>query len=234
MPWLYFVPVLAPIGLYSWLALRWAIVQFQREEVLFREAERLDLRLWLRQLFRDKEPTPTTGQAFFCFGLILGLRWLSLGLGAAPVADRAHRHQPAGVRGRAAAVHGAAAEHAAAARAWRCAGRAWRELALAAVLAVLLLPPLAGLAADGVRRVPAPARAARRPAAAACRRCGAASTDGLRRAELAAATSSPSRVLPAVCEELAFRGFILTGLQQALPAADGRPARAASCSPCFT
>ena len=54
-------------SLYSCLALRWAIEQFQREEVLFREAERLDLILWLRRLFRDKEATPTTGQAFFCF-----------------------------------------------------------------------------------------------------------------------------------------------------------------------
>ena len=42
-PWLYFIPVLAPMVIYSWLALRWAIEQFQREEVLFREAERLDL-----------------------------------------------------------------------------------------------------------------------------------------------------------------------------------------------
>ena len=39
--WGYFVPVLAPMVVYSWLALRWAIEQFQREEVLFREAERL-------------------------------------------------------------------------------------------------------------------------------------------------------------------------------------------------
>ena len=42
IPWVYFIPVLAPIGLYSWLALRWAIEQFNREDVLFREAERLD------------------------------------------------------------------------------------------------------------------------------------------------------------------------------------------------
>src|SRR5207253_10034996 len=35
--WLYFVPVLVPMMVYSWLALRWAIGQFQREEVLFRE-----------------------------------------------------------------------------------------------------------------------------------------------------------------------------------------------------
>ena len=68
VPWLYFVPVLAPIVLYSWLALRWAIEQFKREEVLFREAERLDMGLWLRRLFREKEATPSTAMAFFCFG----------------------------------------------------------------------------------------------------------------------------------------------------------------------
>jgi sodium transport system permease protein len=80
-PWFYFVSVMAPIGLYSWLALRWAIDQFQREEVLFREAERLDIGLWLRRLFREKESRPTTGQALFCFGLLLLLRWFSASLG---------------------------------------------------------------------------------------------------------------------------------------------------------
>jgi sodium transport system permease protein len=82
VPWGYFLPVLAPIVLYGWLALRWAVMQFQREEVLFREAERLDLGLWLKRLFREKEPLPSAGQALFCFGLIVGLRWLSLGLGS--------------------------------------------------------------------------------------------------------------------------------------------------------
>lgn len=78
---IYFIPVLAPMVLYSWLALRWAIEQFQREEVLFREAERLDLRLWFRRLFREKEPFPSAGQVLFCFGLILALRWLSFNIG---------------------------------------------------------------------------------------------------------------------------------------------------------
>src|SRR5262249_58531792 len=32
-PWFYFLPVLAPVVLYSWLSLRWAIDQFHREEV---------------------------------------------------------------------------------------------------------------------------------------------------------------------------------------------------------
>src|SRR5262249_26224326 len=76
----YFVPVLGPMLIYSWLALRWAIGQFQREEVLFREAERLDLGLWLRRLFREKEDLPTLGEALFCFGLVVGLGALSLGV----------------------------------------------------------------------------------------------------------------------------------------------------------
>jgi sodium transport system permease protein len=69
----FFVPVLLPMVIYSWLALRWAIEQFQREEVLFREAEQLDLRLWVRNLFRDKEPLPSAGMAFFCFGVVVVL-----------------------------------------------------------------------------------------------------------------------------------------------------------------
>jgi sodium transport system permease protein len=85
----YFVPVLAPMVLYGWLALRWAVLQFQREEVLFREAERLDLGLWLQRLFREKEPTPSTGEGVFCFLLILVLRWLALGVGTGlPLAVR--------------------------------------------------------------------------------------------------------------------------------------------------
>jgi len=67
--------------IYSWLALRWAIGQFQREEVLFREAERLDVGLWLRKLLRDKEALPSAGEAIFCFVLILALRWISFGVG---------------------------------------------------------------------------------------------------------------------------------------------------------
>ncbi|HLJ91809.1 MAG TPA: ABC transporter permease subunit/CPBP intramembrane protease [Gemmataceae bacterium] len=76
VPWLYFVPVLVPMALYSWLALRWAIEQFKREEVLFREAERLEIKLWLRRLFREKEALPSSGQALFCFALIIALRWI--------------------------------------------------------------------------------------------------------------------------------------------------------------
>ncbi len=82
LPWLYFAGVLAPIGLYSWLALRWAIEQFKREDVLFREAERMEWGLWFRRLFAEKEALPTAAQAFFAATLLLVFRWFSIGWGS--------------------------------------------------------------------------------------------------------------------------------------------------------
>jgi sodium transport system permease protein len=82
VPWLYLAPVLIPLAAYCYLALHWAIVQFSREEVLFREAERLDLRLWLARLFREKGPLPTPGMALACFLALLLLRWVLSAYGA--------------------------------------------------------------------------------------------------------------------------------------------------------
>jgi sodium transport system permease protein len=84
----YFLPVMIPTVLYAAVALRWAIDQFQREEVLFRESERVNPADWLRHLVRDRQPRPTAGQATFCFALILTASWFLLqymafqGLGA--------------------------------------------------------------------------------------------------------------------------------------------------------
>ena len=76
--WRFFLPVLVPTVVYGAVALRWAIDQFQREDVLFREAERFDIRSWVRHLLRDKEPTPNGGEALFCFALMLTLAWFLL------------------------------------------------------------------------------------------------------------------------------------------------------------
>jgi sodium transport system permease protein len=73
----YAIPVLATSIGYSLIALWWAIDQFQREDVLFREAERFELRLWLRHLARDKEPVPTFTHAVFCFVTIMMLQFIS-------------------------------------------------------------------------------------------------------------------------------------------------------------
>jgi sodium transport system permease protein len=56
---LYFVPVLGSLGCCVALAVWWAVAQFHRESVLFREADRPDFGTWLRTAFR---PRPRAAQ----------------------------------------------------------------------------------------------------------------------------------------------------------------------------
>jgi sodium transport system permease protein len=74
----YFLPVLVPTLVYAAVALRWAVDQFQRESVLFREAEQINLYSWFRHVVRDREPTPTGGETLLCFALILTANWFLL------------------------------------------------------------------------------------------------------------------------------------------------------------
>jgi sodium transport system permease protein len=78
LAWRFFLPVLIPTLVYAAVALRWAVDQFQRESVLFREAEHFSLSAWLRHTIRDREPTPTGGEATLCFALILTVSWFFL------------------------------------------------------------------------------------------------------------------------------------------------------------
>jgi sodium transport system permease protein len=203
--WYYFLPVLAPVMLYSWLALRWGIDQFHREEVLFREAERLDLRLWLRRLFREKEPLPTAGQALFCFGLLLGLLWLSAGLGQQlPLLAR---------RGIVLAAFVAAPPLFMALLLTR---RPRLSLALAPpalgyLLVALLLLPLADLATDLITRLPAFAGLVLDRQQLVRSAFGLDSAPGQ---PLAWGLVAVLALVSAASKELAFRGLILTGLRQ--------------------
>ena len=71
------VPVVGVTAACCLLAIRWAVDQFNNESVLFRESERLDLGRWLRHLVRDREDTPTAGEAIFCGVLILVIRFFA-------------------------------------------------------------------------------------------------------------------------------------------------------------
>ncbi|MEO2028839.1 MAG: ABC transporter permease subunit/CPBP intramembrane protease [Fuerstiella sp.] len=74
----YAIPVmLSSIG-YSALALWWSIDLYNSENVLFREAEKFDVRSWMRSLNRDKEPVPAAPEAIFCFILILFLQFVAM------------------------------------------------------------------------------------------------------------------------------------------------------------
>jgi sodium transport system permease protein len=74
----YAVPVLISSVGYSVLALWWAIELYNSEDVLFREAEKLDLRMWFRQMLRTKDAVPAFPEAIFCFILILMLQYFSI------------------------------------------------------------------------------------------------------------------------------------------------------------
>ncbi|QDU78721.1 ABC-2 family transporter protein [Polystyrenella longa] len=77
---IYVIPVLITSTGYSLLALWWAIDQFCREDVLFREAERFNLGLWIKQLLREKQATPTFPEAGLCFLLIMFLQFATMNL----------------------------------------------------------------------------------------------------------------------------------------------------------
>ncbi len=77
-PLVYGIPVLATSIAYSLAGLWWAITMFNREDVLFREAERFDVRVWVRHLLRDKEPTPSFAEAVLCAVLIMLLQFVAL------------------------------------------------------------------------------------------------------------------------------------------------------------
>jgi sodium transport system permease protein len=74
----YAIPVLVSSLGYSMLAIWWAIELYNSETVLFREAEKFELRLWLRQLMRTKDAVPVVPEAGFCFILILLLQFVAM------------------------------------------------------------------------------------------------------------------------------------------------------------
>jgi sodium transport system permease protein len=65
------IPVVGVTAVCCLLAIRWAVDQFNNESVLFRESERFGLGIWIRHLVRDREDTPTVGEALLCGVLLL-------------------------------------------------------------------------------------------------------------------------------------------------------------------
>lgn len=53
------------------LSLRWAIRQFESESVMFAESERWNLRTWMHQLWRDRQETASPAEAVLCGVAIL-------------------------------------------------------------------------------------------------------------------------------------------------------------------
>ncbi len=202
--WRFFLPVLVPTVLYGAIALRWAVDQFHREDVLFREAERFNLRFWVRHLLRDKEPTPNGGEALFCFALMISLAWFLMqymalsGLATSLKATAAGQIAFILMPPVAMAVLFTSSPR----RTLRLRWPHWSYLALALGL-VLTLNPLVMELGDFVSRL-FPLTAHLKEAIA--RLMGEAPSVGVAVILFA--------LIPAVCEEFAFRGFILSGLER--------------------
>ena len=71
-----YIPLVVVVTLgCCWMAIRWATEQFNSESVLFRESERWGVGMWLKHLLRDREATPSFSEAMFCGVLILLIRF---------------------------------------------------------------------------------------------------------------------------------------------------------------
>lgn len=73
----YSLPVVGVTVVCCLLAIRWAVDQFNNESVLFRESERFGIGLWVRHLVRDREDLPTAGEALLCGILLLVIRFFA-------------------------------------------------------------------------------------------------------------------------------------------------------------
>ena len=68
-------PVVAVTLVCCWLSARWAVHQFNNESVLFRSGEKFGVGLWLRHLVRDRGPMPSFSEAILCGVIILMIKF---------------------------------------------------------------------------------------------------------------------------------------------------------------
>ena len=200
--WTYFPVVLISTIVYGAMALRWAVGQFRTEEVLFREAERFDLGSWLRHLVRDRGPLPSGGMAIACFLVIITMSWYTSMLltGSDPLAALAIG-QVVFILGPPVVM--ALAFTSAPLKTLRLRWPGWGPIALGAALAVTLNPLSSELQPLVLHYFPIP--------------------DAIAQAVAMVQAAIPNvgtalllfALLPAICEEFAFRGFILSGLDMA-------------------
>ncbi len=67
-----FAPMVVLVtGTCCWLATRWAIRQFESESVLFRETDRFDMTAWLQHLWRDRSDVASPNMSALCAAIVL-------------------------------------------------------------------------------------------------------------------------------------------------------------------
>ncbi len=197
-------PVIAVTLACCLLAIRWAVEQINSESVLFRESERLDMGLWVRHLVHDRQAVPSVGEAVFCGLVILVVRFFLSFAGAMPDSPRAFAVNVL-VTQLAVVLFPALVMTLLLTRSPRrtllLRQAHWAAIPAAIVLAVLLHPAVMQLRTIISQLYPMSAETLR-------------ALEGLlghtpNFTELLLLMA----VVPAICEELAFRGFILSGLR---------------------
>jgi sodium transport system permease protein len=187
------------------LAIRWAVAQFHSETVLFGEAERLDLMLRLKRMVTHRGLTPTVAAAFMCAILILIVRFFMVLMMPRP----SNFGDFFLLQAITLIVFVAGPALLMTALLTRSARRTlllrrprWEAIPIAAVLAMALHPVATALLLVVKKIYPMP--------------------DGTVLSEELKTLFADAEmwqvvlllaVLPAICEELAFRGFILSGLR---------------------
>ena len=188
------------------LAIRWAIEQFNSESVLFRESERLELGLRLRRIFSDRQPTPSVGLAAFC-GITILLVYFFMQF-CTPLADGIERCHGDGpdypARGR--SLAGGVDDRA-----------VHRQPAANAPLASSALAHGPGRNRPGRGDAPGGQRASHPRALPLSDQPRDETGDGGDAGGAGGASGWQvlliAALVPALCEELAFRGFILSGFR---------------------
>jgi sodium transport system permease protein len=212
LAWPFVAPVAGVTLACGLLAIRWAEEQFNRESVLFREGERLELRRWLVHVVRDRGDTPSLAQAVLCAAVILVVQFfISVALSSQAADDLSFDFFA-----RAILISQLACVFAPAAIMTLVLTRKpmrtlllerfphWSHVAAAAALAVAL-HPLAVRLAEGIGDM--------YPVQGEVRESMEGIQDALARAPNWWVVLALMALLPAICEEIAVRGFILSGLR---------------------
>jgi sodium transport system permease protein len=192
-------------------AIRWAVYQFNQESVLFRESERFDVRRWITHLVQDRRDTPSLGEAFFCVALIYVTQFFTQLTISANVPSSPDFHFLAMLLFISQVVCIALP---ALLMAMLLTGRPWKTLLVdrapraaacgVAVLLAVLLHPVGLQLAHWIRQLYPVQQEAM---------IGEAFEQMFKTAPYAWLPYLLLAVLPAFCEELAFRGFVLSGLR---------------------
>ncbi len=190
------------------LAVRWAVRQFESENVMFRDSERSSMSQWIRNVWRQREDTPTPNESLLCGLLILVCLFFGrLSLGGMPLNWTSIVQSTIVIQiGMilAPALIMATMLTRSVRKSLRLNRTGFIEIILAALLAISLHPTYAAFAS----------------LVGAEYKLGEQTIEMLMQFDSILASAPIWSVLlvlaliPAVCEELVFRGFLFAGLQR--------------------